>query len=177
MVPVLGVDHAPTTAFAAEAPTLSPGPPISVPVPKQLGSPSGQGLETPPTVSDHAVLTIVVANLAHVTGSRIRSDRYRSAQMRMSCPSSTLHHSFILNYHNSQCYCITSECDRQFRSLISIFSILLDIVLECILEDTDHPGPTTMNVQIFSPERRTGEALTLTKISRLVWKHHGSIKL
>jgi hypothetical protein len=76
MAPVVGVDHAPTTAFAKEAYTLSPGPPISMPVselilvPKQLGSASGQGLETPPTVSDHAVLTIVVANycgrLAHV---------------------------------------------------------------------------------------------------------------
>ena len=34
-----------------------------------------------------------------------------------------------------------------------------------------------MNVQIFSPERETGEALVLEKISRLVWKHHGGIKL
>ena len=66
MVPVVGVDHAPTTAFATEAYTPSPGPPISVPVSgsisMQLGSASGQGLETPPTVSDHAVHTIVVAN-------------------------------------------------------------------------------------------------------------------
>ena len=45
------------------------------------------------------------------------------------------------------------------------------------MEDIDHPGPTTMNVQIFSPERNTGEALILNKISRLVWKHHGSVKL
>ena len=57
------------------------------------------------------------------------------------------------------------------------FSILLDIVLECNLEDIDHPGPTTMNVQIFSPERMTGEALMLDRISRLVWKHHGSVNL
>ena len=83
----------------------------------------------------------------------------------------------MLNYYNSPCYCITSESDRQFRSLIYLFSILLDIVLECNLEDVDHPGPTTMNVQIFSPERKTGEALILRKISRLVWKHHGDIKL
>jgi len=34
-----------------------------------------------------------------------------------------------------------------------------------------------MNVQIFSPERKTGEALILEKISRLVWKHNGSVKL
>ena len=32
-----------------------------IPVLKELGSASGQGLETPPTVSAHAVLTIVVA--------------------------------------------------------------------------------------------------------------------
>jgi hypothetical protein len=34
-----------------------------------------------------------------------------------------------------------------------------------------------MNVQIFSPEKKTGETLTLNKISGLVWKHHGSVKL
>ena len=58
-----------------------------------------------------------------------------------------------------------------------LLSILLDIVLECNLGDTDHPGPTTMNVQIFSPERKTGEVLVLMKGSRLVWKHHGSVEL
>jgi hypothetical protein len=68
MVPVVGVDHAPTTAFATEAHTLSPGLPFSVPVsrstplPKQLGSASDLGLETPPTVSDHGVHAIVLAN-------------------------------------------------------------------------------------------------------------------
>jgi hypothetical protein len=34
-----------------------------------------------------------------------------------------------------------------------------------------------MNIEIFSPERKTGEALMLKKISRLVWEHHGSVKL
>ena len=65
MVPVVGIGHAPTTgtAFATEAYTLSPpGRPISVSVSKQLISATDRGLETPPTVSDHAVLTIVVAN-------------------------------------------------------------------------------------------------------------------
>ena len=79
---------------------------------------------------------------------------------------------------NSQCYHITSKRtrSRQFRSLISkLFSILLDIVLECDLEDTDHPGPTSMNVQVFSHERKTDEALILEKVSRLVWKHHGGV--
>ena len=66
---MVGVD-APTTASAK---TLSPAPPMSdsesVPVPKQLSSASGRGLETQPTVSDNSVLTIVVANywsLAHI---------------------------------------------------------------------------------------------------------------
>ena len=75
MIPVVGVDHA---GFATEAHTLPPIFPISVPVsasspvPKQLGSASGRGLETPSTVSDHAVLTIFVANghLAHVFSHR-----------------------------------------------------------------------------------------------------------
>ena len=58
-----------------------------------------------------------------------------------------------------------------------LISILLDIVLECDLEDSDHPGPTTMNVQICSTGSKTGEALILKKISRLEWKHHGDIKL
>ena len=77
MVPasVFGVDHAPTMAFTTEAYTLSPDPPISVPVSRSivpvhkqlgsaLGSASGAVLETPLalTVSDNAVLTIVVAN-------------------------------------------------------------------------------------------------------------------
>ena len=71
MAPVVSVDHAPTTAFAREAYTLPPGPPISVPavselelisVSKQLDSASGRGLETPSTVGDHVVHTIVIAN-------------------------------------------------------------------------------------------------------------------
>ena len=68
MVPA-GPDHALTTAFATEAYTPSPGllisvsvPPISVSVPNQLGSASVRGLETPSTVSNHALLAIVVAN-------------------------------------------------------------------------------------------------------------------
>ena len=55
--------------------------------------------------------------------------------------------------------------------------MLSDIELECSPEETDRPGPTTMNLQIFSPERKTGEALTLEKKSALVWKHDGSVKL
>ena len=62
MFPVVGVDRAPTTPFATEAYTLSLGPPIWVPVPKQLGSAIGQGLETQHTVSDYAMLMNVVAN-------------------------------------------------------------------------------------------------------------------
>ena len=61
VVPVDRLDHAPTTAFDTEVRTLSP---ISLPVTvsERLGSASGRGLETPPTVSDHwhALPTIVV---------------------------------------------------------------------------------------------------------------------
>ena len=96
----------------------------------------------------------------------------------MSCPSSTLYHSLIVNYRNSQCYCITSERSRQFRSSVSkLLSILLDIILECNLEGNDHPGPTTMNVEIFSPERKTGETLILKNVSLLVWKHYGRVEV
>ena len=84
----------------------------------------------------------------------------------------------MLKYRNSQ-YSITSESGRQFLSFISklLLPILLDIVLECNLEDIDHPGPNTMNVQIINHESKTNEALILKKISRLVWEHHGSVKL
>ena len=101
----------------------------------------------------------------------------QDAQKRMLCPSSTLHHSLMLN-PSSQCYCITSEIGRQYHSLISkLFLILLDIVLECNLEDTDCPGLTMMDAQIFSPERKTDEALIFKNISQLVWKHDGSVKV
>ena len=53
------VDHVPTTACGTEAYT---GLPISMPLPKQFGSASRQGLETQLTVSDYGVLTVVVAN-------------------------------------------------------------------------------------------------------------------
>ena len=53
---------APTTVFVAESYTPSPDPLISVPVAKRLGSASGRGLETLPTVSEHVVLTTVNAN-------------------------------------------------------------------------------------------------------------------
>ena len=56
MVPIAGVDDAPTTD------TLSPNPPIPMPMPKELDSASGRALDTQPLVSDPAVLTIVVAN-------------------------------------------------------------------------------------------------------------------
>ena len=58
-----------------------------------------------------------------------------------------------------------------------MFSIILDIVLECDLQDADHSGPTAMNVQIFSSERKEGQALILKKVSRLVWEHHGTVEL
>ena len=62
MVPVVGVDRALASTVFAMNTNASPDPPISVPGPKQLDSASGRRLETSPTVSDHAVLAIVVAN-------------------------------------------------------------------------------------------------------------------
>ena len=70
MVPVVGIDHASTSAFATEAYTPSPGPSISVPVselelttmPKQLDSAIGRRLEAPPSVGDHVVHPIVIAD-------------------------------------------------------------------------------------------------------------------
>ena len=60
MVPVVDAPM----AFTSESLALSPGSPISVPtgIPKQLGSTGDQGLETLPTVSDLAMLMIVVSN-------------------------------------------------------------------------------------------------------------------
>ena len=51
------VDHAPITEFAtdSEAYTLSPDLQISVPISKQHGSAGSGGLDTQPTVSDHAI--------------------------------------------------------------------------------------------------------------------------
>ena len=66
MVPVVGVDHAPTTSVAAmEAYTVAP--PISaavlIPPVREFGSASSPGPETLPSVSDHHVaLTTVIAN-------------------------------------------------------------------------------------------------------------------
>ena len=83
MVPVVGVDHVPTTAFAMEAYVPTTGPTTSVPlsglipVHKEPGSAASQGLETLPTVSECAMLAIVIAHywsLAHIFGSIIAHD-------------------------------------------------------------------------------------------------------
>ena len=60
VTPVVQVgDHKPTTAFAAEAYSLSPSTGLLIPVsvPKQIGSTSA-----PSTVSDYAAVTIVITN-------------------------------------------------------------------------------------------------------------------
>lgn len=74
MIPVVGVDHAPTTAFATKTYPQSPGPPITAPVHKQLGSGCGRGLETQPTVSDHPysrLSLLMTSRLVHVSKSII----------------------------------------------------------------------------------------------------------
>ena len=71
IVPVVGVDYTDITATITKAYTQAPGIPISASdslarsmsvVPKQLGFTGGRGLDIPPTVSDCAMLLIVVAN-------------------------------------------------------------------------------------------------------------------
>ena len=59
VVPAIGPS---TTAFTTEVFAVSPGAPISVPLIDQLGSESGRGFETLPTVSDYAALIVVFAN-------------------------------------------------------------------------------------------------------------------
>ena len=110
---------------------------------------------------------------------RIRSNRYRSAQMRMSCSSfpvtvapltyAKLPQQPMLLYHKWELSLVLFNW--------YLFSILLDIVLECDLEGTNHPAPSTMNLQIFSAEQETSKVLILKKMFRLVWKHYGCLKL
>ena len=51
------------------------------------------------------------------------------------------------------------------------------MAIECTVEDPDHPGPTTMNVQVFSQGGEAGITLTFEKISSLEWRSNNAIKL
>lgn len=72
---------------------------------------------------------------------------------------------------------IASQVRLIITNSIRIFSTVLDMVIECTLEDADQPSPTMMNVTIVSPQRSTGEPLVLQKISPLEWKHNDGIDL
>ena len=91
MVPVVGVDRAPTTAFVTEACALSPGPPISVPVSRSIDSIpvlkqlSDGGLEFSPTVSDDAVLRIIVTKYWYSTRLRSPIVHYRLRCLMPQC--------------------------------------------------------------------------------------------
>jgi len=54
---------------------------------------------------------------------------------------------------------------------------LLDITIECILENSDHFNPTMMDVECFSSEKEQGEILHFEKMSSQEWKHNGAIAL
>ena len=62
-MPVVSVDHTPTTVFDTEADTPAP-----VLKQFQVGSAGGRESETPPTVSDHTVRLslLITGHLAHV---------------------------------------------------------------------------------------------------------------
>jgi hypothetical protein len=55
--------------------------------------------------------------------------------------------------------------------------LLLDITIECILDNSDHFNPTMMDVDFFSSEKEQGEVLHFEKVSSQEWKHNGAIAL
>jgi hypothetical protein len=71
----------------------------------------------------------------------------------------------------------------QVRMLITkpfaIYShLLLDIAIECVLDNSDHFNPTMMDVNFFSSEtEEQGEVLHFEKVSSQEWKHNGAIAL
>ena len=98
-----------------------------------------------------------------------------SALHQFSCAKTTVTANAIVSQ-----ICTTVIVNSVLSLIIYLALLKLDIVLECDLEETDHPAPTsTMNVRIFSPDRKTDEFLVLEKVSesRLEWKYHGSVKL
>ena len=66
-----------------------------------------------------------ISSLLNLSRAPTTSDSLSSDNStRWVVPSLSLHHSLTLFYRNSQCYCITSEIDRQFCSLILIFNVI-----------------------------------------------------
>ena len=97
MIPVV-VDHESNIAFSTEGNTLSSGPPISapvsgsIPVSEQLGSASGQGLETLPThtINEHLegglhILTYKALTCKYHHASQAGSSRSICAVTALNC--------------------------------------------------------------------------------------------
>jgi hypothetical protein len=57
------------------------------------------------------------------------------------------------------------------------FYPLLDIAIECILDNSDHFNPTMMDVDFFSSEKEQGETLHFEKVSSQEWKYNATIAL
>jgi hypothetical protein len=56
--------------------------------------------------------------------------------------------------------------------------LLLDMAIECILDNSSDPfNPTMMEVNFFSSEKKQGEILHFEKVSSQEWKHNGAIAL
>ena len=54
---------------------------------------------------------------------------------------------------------------------------LLDIAIECILDNSDHFNPTMMDIDFFTSEKEQGEILHFEKVSSQEWKHNVVIAL
>ena len=71
-----------------------------------------------------------------------------------------------------------SKVKRPITKPFAIYShLLLDIAIECILDNSDPFNTTMMEVDFFSSEKKQGEILHFEKVSSQKWKHNGAIAL
>jgi hypothetical protein len=73
---------------------------------------------------------------------------------------------------------ITGE-DANNKAFCYSHGNLLDITIECLLDNSDHSNPTVtkMDVDFFSSEKGQGKLLHFEKVSSQEWKHNGVIVL
>jgi hypothetical protein len=72
----------------------------------------------------------------------------------------------------------TSKVRIPITKLFAIYSHpLLDVIIECILDNSDPFSPTMIDVEVFSSEKKQGEILHFKKVSSLEWKHNAAIAL
>jgi hypothetical protein len=75
---------------------------------------------------------------------------------------------------------ITGEHAESITKPFAIHSYpLLDITIQCILDNADPFNPTMMDVDFFSSEKGQGEVLHFKKVSSesQEWKHNAAIAL